>query len=311
MPLAIPEKLVTQNTSLFLIQPKFTTHGEFHLSDEAAAKRQQKVMDDPAYRLAYLDPDYIRREDLRPLRLELELLKPEMLLEEKGIRSTIVVFGGTQIKESSEANQLLSDAEAELKANPKSEAAERKIEVAKNFVAKSRYYDECREFSSMVSQYALSLSNGEFVIKTGGGPGIMEAANRGAFDVGAPSIGLSILLPFEEKPNSYITPGMAFQFNYFAIRKMHFLLRAKALICFPGGFGTLDEFFTAITLRQTERMQDVPIILYGEDYWKSILNFPFLADQGVIQDRHLKLFTYADTPQDCWQQIVDFYGIEP
>ena len=118
-------------------------------------------------------------------------------------------------------------------------------------------------------------------------------------------------MPFEEKPNSYITPGMAFQFNYFAIRKMHFLLRAKALICFPGGFGTLDEFFTAITLRQTERMQDVPIILYGEDYWKSILNFQFLADQGVIQDRHLKLFTYADTPQDCWQQIVDFYGIEP
>ncbi len=138
----------------------------------------------------------------------------------------------------------------------------------------------------------------------------MEAANRGAFDVGAPSIGLSILLPFEELPNSYVTPGMAFQFNYFAIRKMHFLLRAKALICFPGGFGTLDEFFTAITLRQTERMQSVPIILYGKDYWKSILNFQFLADEGVIQDRHLKLFTYADSPEECWQQIVDFYDLE-
>ncbi|MCP4082737.1 MAG: LOG family protein [Planctomycetaceae bacterium] len=257
-----------------------------------------------------MDPDYIRREDLRPLRLELELLKPEMLLEEKGIRSTVVVFGGTQIKEGKEAADLLAKAEAALAENPDDAEAARKVEVAKNYVAKSRYYDECREFSRIVSEYAQTIPAGEFIIKTGGGPGIMEAANRGAFDVGAPSIGLSILLPFEELPNSYVTPGMAFQFNYFAIRKMHFLLRAKALICFPGGFGTLDEFFTAITLRQTERMQSVPIILYGKDYWKSILNFQFLADEGVIQDRHLKLFTYADSPEECWQQIVDFYDLE-
>lgn len=308
--LASRNKSVTQGGSGFLFHQRFTPHGEFQLSDDAAKIRQDKIINDPAYRLAYLDPDYIRREDLRPLRLELELLKPEMLLEEKGIRSTVVVFGGTQIKEGKEATRLLAEAEAVLAENPDDAEATRKVEVAKNYVAKSRYYDECREFSRMVSEYAQTIPAGEFIIKTGGGPGIMEAANRGAFDVGAPSIGLSILLPFEELPNSYVTPGMAFQFNYFAIRKMHFLLRAKALICFPGGFGTLDEFFTAITLRQTERMQSVPIILYGRDYWNSILNFQFLADEGVIQDRHLKLFTYADSPQECWQQIIDFYDLE-
>lgn len=285
-------------------------NGEVRLSDEATKARLKKIMDDPSYRLAYLDPDYIRRQDLRPLRLELELLKPEMLLEEKGIHSTIVVFGGTQIKDGDESARILAEAEAAAATNPNDKEAARRVKVAKNFVLKSRYYDECREFARIVSEHAKFVGGGEFIIKTGGGPGIMEAANRGAFDVGAPSIGLNIVLPFEQEPNSFVTPGMTFQFNYFAIRKMHFLLRAKALICFPGGFGTLDEFFTAITLRQTERMQEIPIIMYGKDYWNNIINFQFLADEGVIQDRHLELFSFADSPQECWQQIVDFHGIE-
>lgn len=279
------------------------------MTDEATQARLKKIMENSSYRLAYLDQDYIRREDLRPLRLELELLKPEMLLEERGINSTVVVFGGTQIKDREEASEILEEAEAELEQNPDDTAIQRRVEVAKNFMAKSRFYDECREFARIVSDKAKAIGEGEYVIKTGGGPGIMEAANRGAHDVGAPSIGLNIILPFEQEPNSYITPGMAFQFNYFAIRKMHFLLRAKALICFPGGFGTLDELFTTLTLRQTERMQEIPIILYSREYWESIIDFKFLADEGVIQDRHLELFTFANSPQECWQQIADYHGI--
>ncbi len=280
------------------------------MTDEAMASRLKKIMDDSSYRLAYLDQDYIQRDDLRPLRLELELLKPEMLLEEKGIESTIVVFGGTQIKPGDESQSILAEAEAAVAKDPSNDEAKREVEIAKQFVAKSRYYDECREFAKIVSEHAKKIGKGEFVIKTGGGPGIMEAANRGAYDVGAPSIGLNIILPFEQEPNSYITPGMAFNFNYFAIRKMHFLLRAKALVCFPGGFGTLDELFTTLTLRQTERMQEIPIILYSKEYWTSIINFQFLADEGVIQDRHLDLFTFAETPEECWQQIADYHKIK-
>jgi len=284
-------------------------NGEVRVTDDATQARLNKIMDDPSYRLAYLDQDYIRREDLRPLRLELELLKPEMILEEKGIHSTVVVFGGTQIKDHEESGRILAAAEAVAKQNPDDVDAKRRVEVAKNYVQKSRFYDECREFAKIVSVHAKKVGDGEYIIKTGGGPGIMEAANRGAYDVGAPSIGLNIVLPFEQEPNSYVTPGMTFQFNYFAVRKMHFLLRAKALVCFPGGFGTLDEFFTAITLRQTERMQEIPIILYSKEYWNSIIDFQFLADQGVIQDRHLDLFTYAESPQECWQLISEHHGI--
>ena len=177
-------------------------------------------------------------------------------------------------------------------------------------MAKSRFYEECREFSRIVTEHTKNANDGEFIIKTGGGPGIMEAGNRGAHEAGGDSIGLNIELPFEQEPNSYITPGLCFQFNYFAIRKMHFLLRAKALVCFPGGFGTLDELFTALTLRQTGRMQDVPIILYSKEYWNGILNFQFLADEGVIQDRHLELFQFCETPEETWKVITDFHGVK-
>lgn len=266
-------------------------------------------MNHPSYRLAYLDQDYIQREDLRPLRLELELLKPEMLLLERGIKSTTVVFGGTQVVSKEQAETLMAEAKDAVAKDPESHESKRLMIRAERVMAKSKYYEDCREFARIVTEHTIKAGDGEFIIKTGGGPGIMEAANRGAYEAGGDSIALNIELPFEQEPNPYITPGMCFQFNYFAIRKMHFLLRAKALICFPGGFGTLDELFTTLTLRQTGRMQDVPIILYSKDYWDGIIDFQFLADEGVIQDRHLDLFQYTETPEETWKVITDFYDV--
>ena len=278
------------------------------LSDPNLEKRLNDIIEDPSYRLAFRDLDFMGREDLRPLRLELELLKPEMMLEEKGIESTIVVFGGTQVISAEQADAEMAEAKALEEEKPGSLEAKRAVVRAESKIRKSRYYEECRTFARIVSEHAKENNMpGEYIIKTGGGPGIMEAANRGAYEAGMPSIGLNITLPFEQVPNAYVTPGLCFQFNYFAIRKMHFLLRAKALICFPGGFGTLDEFFTCITLRQTLRSQELPIILYGEEYWKKIIDFQFLADEGVIRDDHLELFTYADTPEQTLQMILDYY----
>ena len=266
-------------------------------------------MTNPSYRLAYMDTDYVGREELRPLRLNLELLKPEMLLDEAGIESTVVVFGGTQVAPADEAEALMAEAVAAMEKEPDSDTSKRLMIRAERVVAKARYYEECREFAKLVSTHNKKYGDGEFIIKTGGGPGIMEAANRGAYEADSPSIGLNITLPFEQTPNPYITPGFCFQFNYFAIRKMHFLLRAKALVCFPGGFGTLDELFTTLTLRQTGRMQEIPIILYSREYWESIINFQFLADEGVIRDEHMELFQYTETPEETWQVITDFHGI--
>lgn len=273
-------------------------------------QRLKKIMEDPSYRLAYMDNDYMQREDLRPLRLELELLKPEMLLEERGIKSTTVVFGGTQVISREQAEKTMAVAKAAMEKDPEANESKRLMIRAERVMAKSRFYEECREFSRIVTEHAKKADDGEFIIKTGGGPGIMEAGNRGAFEAGGESIGLNIELPFEQEPNSYITPGLCFQFNYFAVRKMHFLLRAKALVCFPGGFGTLDELFTALTLRQTGRMQDVPIILYSKEYWNGILNLQFLADEGVIQDRHLELFQFCESPEETWKVITDFHGVK-
>lgn len=278
--------------------------------DKEVNDRLDAIMNDPSYALAYLDEKFIGREDLRPTRLLLELLKPEKLMEEAGIESTVVVFGGTQIAPREVAEPRLAAAEKAIADSPDDEAAKRELFLAKRVMSKSRYYEECREFARIVTEYNLSDGHhGEYLIKTGGGPGIMEAGNRGAYDANGQSMALNITLPFEQTPNSYITPGLCFQFNYFAIRKMHFLLRAKALVCFPGGFGTLDELFTALTLRQTGRMQEVPIILYSKEYWDGIINFQFLADEGVIQDSHMKLFQYAESPEETWQIIKDYHDV--
>lgn len=267
----------------------------------------QRILDSPSYVLAERDIELLATEELRPVRLQLELLKPELTLDSKHIHSTIVVFGSTRILDLpllEDKERVLTEA---LLASPKDKLIERELERTERLLAKQHYYEEAREFTKLVSQRAPAAGQ-EFVIVTGGGPGIMEAANRGAWDAEAPSIGLNITLPLEQAPNPYITPELCFQFHYFALRKMHFLLRARALVVFPGGFGTLDELFDALTLRQTRRMQEIPIILYGREYWEQVINFQFLADEGTISDIDLQLMHYADTPAEAWQHIATFHG---
>jgi len=257
--------------------------------------------------LAAQDTAFLERPELRPVRLQLELLKPEMTLAEQNVVSTIVVFGSTQIAEREEMEGRLRRAQKRNAAAPDDANLIRQVARLERLVAKARYYDEAREFTRLVSSTCQVDGQCDYVVVTGGGPGIMEAANRGAFDVGAKSIGLNITLPAEQGPNPYITPELCFQFRYFALRKMHFLLRAAALVVFPGGFGTLDELFDALTLRQTQRMQEIPIILYGTEYWRRVVDFQFLADEGTIADRDLDLLEYADSPQQAWDAIRHFH----
>jgi uncharacterized protein (TIGR00730 family) len=266
--------------------------------------------DQPSYKLAFLDPEFIMQDQLRPVRLQLELLKTEMLLTEHNIRSTIVVFGGTRILEPKESLRQLKALEAELKKNPRNPLLLKKVSIAKRIHAKSGYYEEARRFTELVSSEMQSATGADYVIVTGGGPGIMEAANRGAYDCGAKSIGLNIQIPQEQKPNPFITPDLCFQFHYFAIRKMHFLMRAKALVAFPGGYGTMDELFEALTLVQTDRTKGIPIILFGRDYWTQLINFDFLVAEGTIGQDDLSYFRFADTAERAWDLIKE-YNREP
>ncbi len=270
----------------------------------------QAILESPTYRLAALDTEFLARPELRPVRLQLELLKPEMAFTEAGVASTIVVFGGTQVVERCEAEERLRVAREELAEKPSDPQRQRAVARAERILAKSKYYDAAREFGQLVSSRCQVNNRCDFVIITGGGPGIMEAANRGAYDVNAKSAALNITLPAEQLPNPYITPELCFQFHYFALRKLHFLLRAKGLVVFPGGFGTLDELFDALTLRQTKRMQQIPIVLYGTEYWKKVIDFDFLADEGVIADEHLDLINYADTPEDAWRVIANYHHLD-
>lgn len=268
------------------------------------------ILNSPSYRLAERDPDLLARSELRPVRMQLELLKPELTFKERNIESTIVVFGSTRILDKpllDEKRRVLAEG---LAADPQNAALLRELSRTDRLLAKQHYYEAAREFASIVSRCAQDGCR-EYVIVTGGGPGIMEAANRGAWEVDALSIGLNITLPLEQLPNPYITPELCFRFHYFALRKMHFLLRAKALVIFPGGFGTLDEMTDALTLRQTRRMQNLPIIVYGREYWDQVINFQFLADEGTISDEDLNLITYAETPQQIWDIIADFHGFKP
>lgn len=271
-------------------------------------KNRQAILDSPSYRLAELDMDFLARGEQRPVRMQLELQKVESLLRENSITSTVVVFGGTQVIPKQKAEAKLARAHERLQRKPDDPLAIRAVVRAERTLAKSRFYDEAREFSRIVSSTCQRDGKCDFMIMTGGGPGIMEAANRGAFEIGAKSIGLNIELPHEQEPNPYITPELCFQFSYFALRKFHFILRAAALVVFPGGFGTFDELFNTLTLRQTERMQEIPIILYGEEYWKSVIDFHKLADEGVIADDHLDLLQFAETPQQAWDMIAQFHG---
>ena len=265
------------------------------------------ILHSPSYRVAYKDVEFLSAPDLRPTRIQLELQKAEMAFEQHHVRSTIVVFGGTQIVNPAEAQRRLDQARARLDDTPKDRRRQRDVARAERIVAKSPYYELAREFARLVSSSCQREGQCDYVICTGGGPGIMEAANRGAFDVGAKSIGLSIRLPKEQAPNPYITPELCFQFHYFAIRKLHFLLRAKALVVFPGGFGTLDELCDALTLRQTGRMQSIPIVLFGRRYWESVVGFRFLADEGTIDDQDLDLFRFVDMPKEAWEAIQAYH----
>ena len=255
---------------------------------------------DPAYRLAFRDTDFLLREELRPVRFQLELLKPDMLLEEAGIGSTLVMYGSARIPAPDHVEELLAAATS----------PERKA-VAERLAAKARYYDEARKLARIASRCAV-VEDGkrQFVICSGGGPSIMEAANRGAADAGAESIGLNIVLPHEQAPNGYVTPHLSFQFHYFALRKMHFLLRARAVAVFPGGFGTFDEFFELLTLIQTGKMKPIPILLFGKDFWNRVIDFEALAEEGVINFDDLKLFHMVENAEDAWRHITGFYDLE-
>ncbi|MBX4335337.1 LOG family protein [Bartonella raoultii] len=245
-----------------------------------------------AYRLAYMDQEFMMRPELRSQRIGLEFLKPEIILKEYDIQSTVVLFGGARIPESGQVAW----------------AAKNEIQK-KNLQAMSPYYDMAREFARLCSCYSATTEYREFVVVTGGGPGIMEAGNRGACDVGAPTIGLNIILPHEQEPNSYVTPHLCFNFHYLGMRKMHFLMRAKALAVFPGGFGTLDELFEALTLMQTERIKQIPILLFGKEFWNNAINFEHLSAQGTISPSDIDLIKFVNTAAEAFEEIRSFYGL--
>jgi uncharacterized protein (TIGR00730 family) len=283
------------------------------LGDDVAlvAENMERILNSPSYSLAQDDPALLRKVEMRGVRMLLELGKPELAFQADRIESTVIVFGGTQIVERAAAERRLFEARRAAQASPGDKALQREVERSTRLLDFTRYYDAAREFARIVSIDNQCDDQRDYVVVTGGGPGIMEAANRGAFDVGCKSIGLNIKLPAEQQPNPFITPELCFQFKYFALRKFHFILRAAAVVLFPGGFGTLDEMFETLTLRQTHRMQPVPIILFGRDYWAKVIDFQHLADTGVIADEHLDLFTYAETPEEAWQQILDFHARRP
>ncbi|MFI5445386.1 TIGR00730 family Rossman fold protein [Polaromonas sp. UC242_47] len=255
-----------------------------------------------AYRLAFADPEFLLRRETRGIRFQLEMLKPDMEQISQGIENTIVVFGSARFPAPEEAAQALKQARDAGDAQA--------LALAERHVRNARYYDQARLFARLVAAYSKPRpTQDQLFICTGGGPGIMEAANRGAHEMGAPTVGLNIALPHEQSSNPYVTPSLSFKFHYFALRKMHFMMRAKALVAFPGGFGTLDELFEVITLVQTGKAKPVPIILFGSDYWKRLLNFDVLIEEGAISPDDLKLFQYVDDPQVAWDAIKTFYQL--
>lgn len=258
----------------------------------------------PSYLRADQDSAFLSRDELRAVRLQLEWFKPELIQQDEGIHSTIVVFGSARVPNPEEANNKLHHAEEALAKNPNDSDLQRAVTIAQNQKSLSHYYAVARDFSRLVSSTCQVDGHCEYVVVTGGGPGIMEAANRGAHDVGAKSIGLNISLPHEQAPNPYISPSLTFQFRYFALRKMHFLLRAKALVAFPGGYGTLDELFETLTLLQTGKVKDVSVILVGKRFWEQAINWNYLVDSGLISPEDLKLFHFAETAQEAWTCIM-------
>jgi len=269
-------------------------------ADVAGKVTSSPQTEDPAYRLAFQDNDFLLRQDLRPIRFQLELLKPELLLEEANIGSTLVFYGSARIPAPDKAQAMLDAA-----------ATDTQRRIATRLAEKSRYYDEAHKLAQLASRCDCDEDGRrQFVVCSGGGPSIMEAANRGAAEAGASSIGLNIVLPHEQLPNPYVTPSLSFQFHYFALRKMHFLLRARAVAVFPGGFGTFDEMFELLTLIQTGKMTPLPILLFGHEFWNRVIDFEALVEEGVISPNDLRIFRFVETAEEAWQIICRHYGLQ-
>lgn len=263
----------------------------------------------PSYQLAFADTEFLLRDELRPVRLQLELLKPELELLERRIESTIVVFGSARILDPERVAHDLEAAELAAAAQPDDRQLQAELEAARQRMRQARYYEEAREFARIVTSAGQQQGARRFVVVTGGGPGIMEAANRGAHEAGGMSIGLNIVLPHEQAPNRYITPELCFQFHYFALRKMHFLMRARALVVFPGGYGTLDELFETLCLIQTGRKRRMPVLLFHRAWWDRLIDFAMLVEEGTIDRADLDLFRYVETAGEAWQVIAAHYGL--
>lgn len=272
-----------------------------HQRPLADARADVQTLPD-ARRLAFADPEFLLRRETRGIRFQLELLKPDLEQQAHGIENTIVVFGSARFKSHDDCQALLAAAHAQ--------GDSAALHQAQTLARSAPYYEAARAFAGLVARYSQGKSaQDRLFICTGGGPGIMQAANRGAYEAGADSVGLAIALPHEEAANTYVTPALSFTFHYFAARKMHFMMRAKALVAFPGGFGTLDELFEIITLVQTKKSAQVPIVLFGSAYWKRLVNWEVLAEEGVISPGDLKLLTFVDTPQQAWDAVRGFYGL--
>jgi uncharacterized protein (TIGR00730 family) len=273
--------------------------------DPDALRRVQALLASPGYRLADADVEFLDQDDTRGVRLQLDYLKAELQLQKHGIEHTIVVFGSTRIAEPDAARRHVEQLRAALDAGDT--AAARPLQIAQRILENSRYYEIARELGRLVGGAGDSPQDCRVVVMTGGGPGMMEAANRGAFDVGAKNVGLNIDLPHEQYPNPYITPELCFRFHYFALRKLHFLLRAKALVVFPGGYGTCDELFETLALIQTRKIAPLPVVLVGERFWRRAFDIDFMIDEGVIDAEDTELFWYAETAEDIWNGILDWH----
>ena len=278
-------------------------------ADPDAPRRRQAILDSPGYRRADDDPDFLATDEMRGVRLQLDYQKAELLLEKGGIGHTIVVFGSTRLCEPMRAVRAVEELESGLAAMPDDPEIARELAIARRVLEKSRYYEVAREFGRLVGSSSRGIGGEPVFVMTGGGPGVMEAANRGAFDAGAKSVGLNIMLPHEQYPNPYVTPELSFRFHYFALRKLHLLLRSVALVTFPGGFGTLDELFELLTLIQTRTIKPMPVILVGREYWQRAVDFDFLVDEGVIDPEDRELFWFAETAPEIWEGILDWYEV--
>ncbi len=277
--------------------------------DPDAPQRVRTLLESPSYRLADADVAFLNLDETRGVRLQLDYWKPELLLEQHGIRQTIVVFGSTRIPEPRAACRQVDDLRRQCADAPDDVRLARELAVAERILAKSGYYEVSREFGRLVGTAGRGAAGGDLVVMTGGGPGMMEAANRGAYDAGADTVGLNINLPQKQFPNPYITPELCFQFHYFALRKLHFLMRARALVAFPGGYGTFDEVFETLALIQTRTIKPVPVVLVGERYWRQAFNVDFLVDEGVIESEDRDLFWFAETAQEIWDGILHWYKL--